>query len=393
MHSVTFSKPGVTGHRQNTPARTRGCAGPIPLRPLGLATPLPSPPAVTPSGPAYHCRRSCAAHRTRAVLLLPRPPHGWRELVVPGYTAALNHFLLQALRARPPRATAQLLLPSSPRHTRSLCLREGRGLPTPGPRLPLPPTPGHLLVPHEQLAVPPDLVRCHLLDGLRRPPRAAPAAPLRIRPQPPHCSSSRTARNLPAHRPGRGLSSPSGDTTMRCTPPPRAPLQRRQSRTRTRTPARRRPARHRPAQLLLLLLLPDPRSPPPCCAAPAHARAVCALGPRRPCAAVALLLLARRHAVPAAPPAHAHLCAAAGRSGEEAPGRCRRRSGEEALGRRPTRSNRGREAGGRPPDRGAGQEQERERDAREKKNRGEGEIGLPKDLCANLENCRDLLVK
>jgi hypothetical protein len=34
-----------------------------------------------------------------------------------------------------------------------------------------------------------------------------------------------------------------------------------------------------------------------------------------------------------------------------------------------------------------------EEEQRETKNRGEGEIGLPKDLCANLENCRDLLVK
>jgi hypothetical protein len=30
--------------------------------------------------------------------------------------------------------------------------------------------------------------------------------------------------------------------------------------------------------------------------------------------------------------------------------------------------------------------------ARDKKNREEGEKGFPKDLCANLENCRDLSV-
>jgi hypothetical protein len=30
---------------------------------------------------------------------------------------------------------------------------------------------------------------------------------------------------------------------------------------------------------------------------------------------------------------------------------------------------------------------------REKKNREEREIGFPKDLCVNLENCRDLSVK
>jgi hypothetical protein len=53
---------------------------------------------------------------------------------------------------------------------------------------------------------------------------------------------------------------------------------------------------------------------PPCGSAPscrtsapsAHARATCALGPRRPCAAAALLLLARRHAVPTAPPVPTH---------------------------------------------------------------------------------------
>jgi hypothetical protein len=43
---------------------------------------------------------------------------------------------------------------------------------------------------------------------------------VRIRPQPPHCSSSHTTRDLPAHQLGRGLSSPSGDTAMRCTSPP-----------------------------------------------------------------------------------------------------------------------------------------------------------------------------
>jgi hypothetical protein len=49
----------------------------------------------------------------------------------------------------------------------------------------------------------------------------------------------------------------------------------------------------------------------------------------------------------------------------------------------------------------AGQKRERERDAREdkierereRKNREGREIEFPKDLCANLENCRDLSVK
>jgi hypothetical protein len=33
------------------------------------------------------------------------------------------------------------------------------------------------------------------------------------------------------------------------------------------------------------------------------------------------------------------------------------------------------------------------RGAREKRNRGEREKRLPKDLCVNLENCRDLSIK
>jgi hypothetical protein len=46
-----------------------------------------------------------------------------------------------------------------------------------------------------------------------------------------------------------------------------------------------------------------------------------------------------------------------------------------------------------------GRERERDRcrrwriKQRERKNREEREIGLPKDLCANLENYRDLFVK
>jgi hypothetical protein len=66
-----------------------------------------------PSGPAYHRRRSCAARRTRAALLLPRPPHGWRELAVPSCTVAPSS-------SSHPAATfaSQLLLPGSPRHNR-----------------------------------------------------------------------------------------------------------------------------------------------------------------------------------------------------------------------------------------------------------------------------------
>jgi hypothetical protein len=85
--------------------------------------------------------QSCVASRTRIALLLPRPPHGRRELIVSGCTAALSHLLYQALRIRPPRAIAQLLLPNSPRHISHLCLREGRDLPVSGPRLLLPSAP------------------------------------------------------------------------------------------------------------------------------------------------------------------------------------------------------------------------------------------------------------
>jgi hypothetical protein len=55
--------------------------------------------------------------------------------------------------------------------------------------------------------------------------------------------------------------------------------------------------------------------------------------------------------------------------------------------------------GGRGSRRSAACGEEREKgvrkriEQREKKNRGEREIGFPKDLCVNLENCRDLSVK
>jgi hypothetical protein len=45
-----------------------------------------------------------------------------------------------------------------------------------------------------------------------------------IRLQPPRYSSSRTARDFPAYRPGRGLSASSGDTAMCCTPLSCTPL-------------------------------------------------------------------------------------------------------------------------------------------------------------------------
>jgi hypothetical protein len=57
--------------------------------------------------------------------------------------------------------------------------------------------------------------------------------------------------------------------------------------------------------------------------------------------------------------------------------------------------SRGREAGEDLPGRGAAGGREKERDARERgrTEREEREKGFPKDLCANLENCRDLSVK
>jgi hypothetical protein len=84
--------------------------------------------------------QSCIALQTRVALLLLRPLHGWRELAVPGCTAALSHLLHQVLRIRPPRAVAQHLLPNLPRHVCHLCLREGCDLPASGSCLP-PPSP------------------------------------------------------------------------------------------------------------------------------------------------------------------------------------------------------------------------------------------------------------
>jgi hypothetical protein len=75
LHTHMPAESSQAGHQQNTPARIRGRASPNPSGPLGPLTPPPIPPAATPSGPAYHRRRSCAARRTRAALLRSRPPH------------------------------------------------------------------------------------------------------------------------------------------------------------------------------------------------------------------------------------------------------------------------------------------------------------------------------
>jgi hypothetical protein len=47
---------------------------------------------------------------------------------------------------------------------------------------------------HEQLAVPPDLVHCLLLNGLRRPSRATLLPPGRVRLEPSRCSIATSAR-------------------------------------------------------------------------------------------------------------------------------------------------------------------------------------------------------
>jgi hypothetical protein len=128
--------------------------------------------------------------------------------------------------------------------------------------------------------------------------------------------------------------------------------------------------------LLLLLLLPDPRSPRPCRAAPAHARAACALGPRQ-------ITPAARTGPPPGPP---RVPARSSATGPELPRlharlRCplqrlrharSRAWGRSALGAAASAQarRRGRETGGSP------QKKRRRwngRDAREKKNREEKE--------------------
>jgi hypothetical protein len=76
LHMHVPAETSRVGHRQNTCVRTRERAGSISLGPLGRATSPSSPSVVTPSGPVYHCHRSCVARQTRVVLLLPQPPHG-----------------------------------------------------------------------------------------------------------------------------------------------------------------------------------------------------------------------------------------------------------------------------------------------------------------------------
>jgi hypothetical protein len=138
-----------------------------------------------------HCQHTCAALRKAAVpVLLPhhRPPTCLRVVCCFAYARACGNGPSQPLakhfrsHSRTRRFnSARTSAFASPRHTRPLCLREGHGLPASGSRHPLP-SPG-------------------------RPPTFSTrgsTAPVRFRPQPPHCRSSRIARNLLAHhRPAR----------------------------------------------------------------------------------------------------------------------------------------------------------------------------------------------
>jgi hypothetical protein len=193
--------------------------------------------------------------------------------------------------------------------------------------------------------VPPDLVRCLPLNGLRRPPRAAPLPPGRVRLEPPRCSTaSPELRSRAASAPCSSATSPAP-----ARPPPGA------SRVRVRP-----------------LMLP-PRGPKPsrpAAAAPTHARLRTAAGP-----------VAR-----ARPPMSAPL---PGGPHPRGPPACRPPTSAPPPGAAPRQG--GREEN--PPDRGvAGGAREQGEHQRERKNREEGEVGFPKDLCANLENCRALLV-
>jgi hypothetical protein len=121
------------------------------------------------------------------------------------------------------------------------------------------------------------------------------------------------------------------------------------------------------------------------CAAPAHARAACALGPRRASAARAPPRRARC-STRACVPAHSRRPLGEG-SPRAPPARPAPSPPAPPPGAAPREGGRGKL-----PDRAAAGGGET-KDAKEKKNRGEGEKGFPKDLCANLENCRDLSIK
>jgi hypothetical protein len=103
---------------------------------------------------------------------------------VPGCTAALSHPYsrlcapdrLVPLRSFSLRARRAITAPSASARA-VVCLHQGRAFRY-RPRQ-------ASSVLHEQLTVPPDVVRCLLLNGLRRPPHAAPLPP---------CGSTRSRR-------------------------------------------------------------------------------------------------------------------------------------------------------------------------------------------------------
>jgi hypothetical protein len=282
--------------------------------------------------------------------------------------------------------------------------------------------------------VPPALVRCLLLNGLRRPPRAAPllpcgsarsrriAAPPALRvtslhtivlhavalhacaAAPPLPAAGPTHRAAAAH----ALLGSAAACSRKGGPGRRWPQAPRRSFTRARQLRTAGPA--------LARLPPAPRSAPArlppalhSCAArtPAHVASAASLRARYstrarlrpsaaraawsraepPCAALIQRLRRLSRAEPQPP-------AAWGRPHSAYAALPRRLTRTASLARyRAGPSSRGREAGRKnPPDRCAASGRRRKPN-RGRTEREEGKIGFPKDLCANLENCRDLLVK
>jgi hypothetical protein len=92
-HARVLLKPGrhtrVASCRTAAPGRISGaplllCSGtngPQPACAWSVALHSHAPAETNRAG-----RQSCVARRTRVALLLSRPPHGWRELAVPGCT-------------------------------------------------------------------------------------------------------------------------------------------------------------------------------------------------------------------------------------------------------------------------------------------------------------------
>jgi hypothetical protein len=143
----------------------------------------------TPTAPSLHARGRLSCIRTRlrkrtesAVSLASRvglaPCYSCLDLRMDeGSSSCLAApWLHRARHAQPSPSLRSFSFRFAMPHSH-LHLREDRGLPVLGPCLPLP--------------------------SPQQPPTSItrdPAAPMRIRPQPSYCSSSRTARDLPAHR-------------------------------------------------------------------------------------------------------------------------------------------------------------------------------------------------